>query len=550
MGPRFENTDSTTGGAPGYESNISLLSTYLCIKRQSPCLASLGRSNSLQQLFDIDEHSEAPAARLYEKIASPSNPPSSEASALMSTTPKLGKTGSMVSEATADMSEQPTPASNKPFSAQFTDKDSRTSAARSIYLKVMIGSSFAISLAIFGVFSIYWGSLWKTPVRQLHGWVVVRSSILFVIDFDGGEIGQAVLQGIQNVPAAATKVHWEVHSAGEFPNGAADVSAAVLEEHCWVAISINSGSSDALTSALANADASYAGSSAVTVFAEEARNENAFRGFIRPSVDAALQTISKQYAIALAQQLASGSSSANVTAILANAPQVITEPLSYTIANLRPFDVPVATAAVFVGLIYMTILAFFIVMTASAARQMSGLETILTYGSLVRLRIATTFMIYFILSLFYSLLSKAFQLPFDRKFGNAGFLVFWMLNLFGMLALGLALESLITLLTPRFIPFFLLIWIITNVSVALFPLDVLPGIFRYGYAWPFYNISRAQRAIVFGTKNDVGLNFGVLIVWVTISCITLPFFQWLVRRSDIKAQQTKERLEEKVEEMP
>ncbi len=73
-------------------------------------------------------------------------------------------------------------------------------------------------------------------------------------------------------------------------------------------------------------------------------------------------------------------------------------------------------------------------MTASAARQMSGLETLLTYGSLVRLRIATTFMIYFILSvcpflifrrplahpsikqLFYSLLSKAFQLPFDRKY--------------------------------------------------------------------------------------------------------------------------------------
>ncbi|KDQ25078.1 hypothetical protein PLEOSDRAFT_1097905 [Pleurotus ostreatus PC15] len=447
---------------------------------------------------------------------------------MSATTPRLGKTGSMVSEATADMSEQPTPASNKPFSAQFTDKDSRTSAARSIYLKVMIGSSFAISLAIFGVFSIYWGSLWKTPVRQLHGWVV---------DFDGGEIGQAVLQGIQNIPAAATKVHWEVHPAGEFPNGAADVSAAVLEEHCWVAISINSGSSDALTSALANANASYAGSSAITVFAEEARNENAFRGFIRPSVDAALQTISKQYAIRFAQQLASASSSSvNLTSVLANAPQVITEPLSYTIANLRPFDVPVATAAVFVGLIYMTILAFFIVMTASAARQMSGLENMLTYGSLVRL--------------FYSLLSMAFDLPFDRKFGNSGFLVFWMLNLFGMLALGLALESLITLLTPRFIPFFLLIWIITNVSVALFPLDVLPGIFRYGYAWPFYNISRAQRAIVFGTKNDVGLNFGVLIVWVTISCITLPFFQWLVRRSDIKAQKTKERLEEKVEEMP
>src|SRR5258705_13445447 len=30
----------------------------------------------------------------------------------------------------------------------------------------------------------------------------------------------------------------------------------------------------------------------------------------------------------------------------------------------------------------------------------------------------------------------------------------------------------------------------------------------------------------------VGLNFGVLFVWVLISAITLPIFQWLARRSE------------------
>jgi hypothetical protein len=32
------------------------------------------------------------------------------------------------------------------------------------------------------------------------------------------------------------------------------------------------------------------------------------------------------------------------------------------------------------------------------------------------------------------------------------------------------------------------------------------------------------------THRTVGMNFGVLIAWVAISCITLPLFQWLVRR--------------------
>jgi hypothetical protein len=60
----------------------------------------------------------------------------------------------------------------------------------------------------------------------------------------------------------------------------------------------------------------------------------------------------------------------------------------------------------------------------------------------------------------------------------------------------------ITLLTARFTPFFLLLWIISNVSVLIFPLEVLPHVYRYGYAFPFYNVSRAVRSIVFRTKND------------------------------------------------
>ncbi|MDV2583619.1 DUF3533 domain-containing protein, partial [Alkalibacillus haloalkaliphilus] len=83
---------------------------------------------------------------------------------------------------------------------------------------------------------------------------------------------------------------------------------------------------------------------------------------------------------------------------------------------------------------------------------------------------------------------------------------------------GLALESLLTLITIRFMPFFMIMWIISmspllntfvvpltwisaNVSVCMFPVEVLPVVFRYGYAMPFYNVSHAVRCIVFGTKN-------------------------------------------------
>lgn len=81
--------------------------------------------------------------------------------------------------------------------------------------------------------------------------------------------------------------------------------------------------------------------------------------------------------------------------------------------------------------------------------------------------------------LIFSLLSVAFQIPFNRNFGKGGFVIFWMLAWVGMTALsveyillchtrwlgivfwsGLAIEALITLITPRFAPYFMILWLI------------------------------------------------------------------------------------------
>jgi len=85
---------------------------------------------------------------------------------------------------------------------------------------------------------------------------------------------------------------------------------------------------------------------------------------------------------------------------------------------------------------------------------------------------------------------------------------------------GLALEAVVTVLTPRFTPFFMILWIIgmlipwnpsntdlvcepvVNVSVSFYPIELLPPVFRYGKAAPFYNVSRAVRTIIFSTRNQ------------------------------------------------
>ncbi len=43
---------------------------------------------------------------------------------------------------------------------------------------------------------------------------------------------------------------------------------------------------------------------------------------------------------------------------------------------------------------------------------------------------------------------------------------------------------------------------IANVSVCVYPLVLLPGVYRYGYAMPFYNVQQTIRSLIFGTRNQ------------------------------------------------
>ncbi|KAF8886305.1 hypothetical protein BD779DRAFT_1530650 [Infundibulicybe gibba] len=404
----------------------------------------------------------------------------------------------------SDTSER-TSSPPKPFSARHLPEN-------------IFEGTLMVCITIFTVLPIYWGALWKTPAHNLSGWVV---------DFDGGQIGQSSIRGLQAAPGS--RITWTVLPASDFPEGSTQVRDAVLHHKAWIAVTINSGATSNLLRAVSAPNASYDGSEALTVYAEEARSENAFRSLIRPSVQAALQLSTQTFAVEFAKQVASLPST-NLTTLLTVSPQTLITPVSYKLLNLIPFDAPVASTVTFVGMIYLLILSFFMVMICNAARTAGGLERLLTLKSLIILRLSCMIAACFILSLFYSLLSVAFRLPLDRVFGRCGFLVFWMLNWTGMLSVGLALDSLLTVMGPSFLPFFMILWIIANVSVCFLPIDTLPGVFHYGYGFPFYRISTATRTIVFGTKKSLGLDFGVLIAWVVLSCITMSFFQWLVRR--------------------
>ncbi|KAH7913173.1 hypothetical protein BJ138DRAFT_1171485 [Hygrophoropsis aurantiaca] len=444
-------------------------------------------------------------------------------------TPPIG------SDAAGDGPPPIDPRHDHPFTHGFFDKDPGTVAARSAWIKTVVAGIVLVICVIWAVLSMYWAALGRTSghIHNLSG---------YVVDFDGGQIGQAVTQTFADIHSP-NQLTWLIKDASEFPNGPSDVAAALLDDRCWAAIAINPGASNALNAAVNAADASYNTSQAVTAYTTTARNENIYRTVISQNINTPLILASQNFALQFSRQLAARP---DIATLLSTAPGLVTRPLYYIVDDLRPFDVPVAAAVDFVGLIYLLILALMMTNQLLAARVETGLARRLTLKSLILMRLLAPCIMYFPVTLMYGLLSQAFGVPFNRTFGHAGFVIYWMMSWCGMMALGLALESVLTLLTNKFLAYFLVLWIITNVSVSFYPIEVLPTIFRYGYAMPFYNVSKTVRTIVFNTKNQVGLNFGVQIAWIIVSCITLPFFQWFHRRREVmlwKKEQMKYKLE-------
>lgn len=172
----------------------------------------------------------------------------------------------------------------------------------------------------------------------------------------------------------------------------------------------------------------------------------------------------------------------------------------------------------------------------------------LKFSHLIVWRYVATIIAYFFLSLFYSFVSLAFQIPFSRSppaglsfwpkddvannadyLGHGTFLVYWMLNFLGMAALGLACENVAMLVGQPWTALWLVFWVITNVSTGFYSLELAPGFYRWGYAWPLRQIVYASRTLLFGTNSKLGLNFGILVGWVLLGTLLFPLSCWVMK---------------------
>ncbi|KAG0646341.1 Nitrosoguanidine resistance [Hyphodiscus hymeniophilus] len=405
---------------------------------------------------------------------------------------------------------------------------------RKLWRKMFIIFIVLLVTIVLGILSIYWGAdhslQFNVPVFTVA-----------IVDFDQGEVGPALQQAAAAARAANPKMTLgyvsEPGSAYNFSNE--QVIHALKQEHFWVALVVQADATTAMNFAYNEGNTSYDPTDAIHLIYEEGRNALAIDEYAYPLAVSFLNSFVMEFAKTKQQSLAT-TNAGDATALARQAANPI--PISFTVINTAPYVPSTAEAATEIGTICkavlpilpqpnltqspdLIIISFLSVLMFSALNEsMMGKVSLSQYYAFRMLVLPT---VYFFLSLLYLLLSVVWQIRFDKFYGASGYVIYWMLSWIGMMAFGLAVENVNNLLGPPFTPVFFVFWVISNVSTGFYPIELLSNFYLWGLAWPLRHVLIGAKALLFGTKDLLGLNFGVLITWVAISLALQPFTIWV-----------------------
>ncbi|QIW99354.1 hypothetical protein AMS68_004872 [Peltaster fructicola] len=409
---------------------------------------------------------------------------------------------------------------------------------------------------ILGCLSIYWAVFYNVNQN-------ITSLVIYVVDFDGrvapydnvNPLVGPLISGLamQMVNSAKPHLGYTVVDPSEFNNDPIQVRQAVYDWKAWAAIIINANATSLLQSAVQNGNVSYDPLGACQLVYTDSRDDTNWYDFISPQITQfqtqATSLVGETFA---GQVMRNASTDTNLLTNAARVPQALSPAIGFSMYNLRPFFPYTAIPAVSIGLIYLIIVSFFSFSFYLPIHQKylkpEG-HPPLKFWQLVIWRWFATISAYFMLSLSYSFISLALQINFKPSaytpqtevyqitdsrpnpggWGNGTFPLYWMLNFFGMIALGLSCENVAMLIGQPWTAMWLIFWVITNVSTAFYNIDIEPGFYQWGYAWPLHYVVEGSRQILFDLHNTLPLDFGVLIAWGAVNTLLFPFACYFMR---------------------
>lgn len=428
---------------------------------------------------------------------------------------------------------------------------------RVVLVKQYMGIYLFMIACILGIFSIYWGSAYQRFSRlpNLKMLVVIEDEAINGVEPYIGNTLRSIIES----PTAQKLGGWDIVDLEEFNKSAQEYNNTVKEEITrqihhqlyWTSIYVPKNASYTYKQYIEGNENSINATDLIYSIYETGRDFMNMNSYVTPQV----QKIEKMWLSSQEglTQLFNESESFTINQV-----RKLTEAVTFVYEDKIPYTDPVLSAPSQVGLIYIIIITFFTVNSFADINQRVS-QMGLKFRSYILFRICSSYMSYFFLSLGYSLVTLAFQVDFTPAFGRSGFLVYWMCSYITMIAVGLMNEVAFMVLLmyfPPFVGFWLLFWVLINISSTFAPIALCPEFYRFGYAMPVHNSFELTKVIFFNTyKGQMGRNIGILFAWIVFDtiafCLLLkPFGKKMKQKAIAKAkdEQAQKAAKEKAEQ--
>ena len=294
--------------------------------------------------------------------------------------------------------------------------------------------------ALLGILSLYWGALFRVEANM-------DSLIVYVVNFETQSdalVGPLITQATEKMVEENMMPHlgYITIPPSAYNNDPMQVRQAIYDQQAWAAIVINSNATTMLRQAVEQGNSSYDPLGACQIVYVEARDQDTMYDYVLPQISQLQTQVTSMFGEQWVAQVMSNTSISRSN--LEKAPQALSPAIGFSMFSLRPFSPVAATPSVTIGLIYLIIISFFsfsFFMPLHMMLAQPNGHPPLKFWQLILWRWISALASYFFLSLAYSLVSLAFQIPFANNpspsttvalntdaYGRASFVVYWMVN--------------------------------------------------------------------------------------------------------------------------
>lgn len=410
------------------------------------------------------------------------------------------------------------------------DKEIKNDMVRTVFL--FLRAYVMIIVFMLTVFSVYWGSTFHRAPRFKNLKMLIVNEDNVEIDGISPLIGNTISTRVPAIPSIESTGDWQVRTA-EFQQLARDrnttveeqVRRAVHQQNYWTGIYVRPNTTYDFYQAFRTANTSFnANGTYVSLFYETGRDLTNMGTYIIPFLNLFQSRFYTVLSESFLGDILNYLTDQEKTNLITQAPQLISTLPLWRVQDMRPASSTVLIAPYQIGCIYLIIITFFQFNFFVQVHQQVAQKVKPSHYILYRM--ISSQISYVVLSLGYSCVSAAFQVNFNLAY-KGGFGVYWMISYLTMAAVGGANENVAMICFSTFPPalgFWILGWVIINISPTFSAMALTPHFYRYGYAIPIHNSVEAFKVVLFNTtRRELGRNVGILVAWIVVNNLFQPF---------------------------